>query len=78
MRFPWSRPANDVEERVERLERAIRDLQLDWDQTYEKFRILAMRLAKRDKREAEEPPPPPPADDLDPVSRAIIAERGGY
>ena len=78
MRWPWSRQAPDLEERVERLERAIRDLQVDWDQTYEKFRILLMRLSKREKRENLLPPPSAPDDEMDPVSRAIMEARGGY
>lgn len=75
MRFPWSRRADDTEERLERLERAIRDLQVDWDQTYEKFRNLNLRFAKREKREFPPPQQPGEDDGLDPVSRAILAER---
>lgn len=73
----WFRPnrrMNDLEERLDRLERAIRDLHVDWDSTYEKFARLNGRLAKRAKRELETPEPPD--DGLDPISRAILAERG--
>lgn len=76
MRFPWSKPTPDVEERLAKLERAVRDLVLDWDQTYEKFRLLSLRLSKRAKREEQLPGEYGPDDGLDPVSRAIIAERG--
>jgi hypothetical protein len=51
--FGWLRPRPDLEERLEKLERALRDIQVDWDQTYEKFRILNLRLAKRVKREEQ-------------------------
>jgi succinate dehydrogenase/fumarate reductase-like Fe-S protein len=54
MRFPWSRPAPDLEIRLEKLERVVRDLVLDWDQTYEKFRLLSLRLSKRAKRAEEQ------------------------
>jgi len=62
VRFPWSRPELDVEERLVKVERTVRDLVLDWDQTYEKFRLLSLRLSKRDKRE-ELRLEAPPADD---------------
>ncbi len=71
MAFGWLRRDPDLEERVERLERAIRDLQVDWDQTYEKFRNLNMKFAKRAKREEEEPPAPKLS-----INDLILMERG--
>lgn len=47
-------PSVDLVERMETLERRMRDLSLDWDTTYEKFAGLAARLAKRAKHAAEE------------------------
>ena len=41
------RHSPDLEERVERIERELRDLRLDWDTTYEKFATLFSRFAKR-------------------------------
>jgi len=46
-------PTSHLEERVERLERGVRDLQADWDATYDKFAMLLKRLAKRDKAALE-------------------------
>jgi septation ring formation regulator EzrA len=51
--FPQSGRRRDLEERVEKLERAVRDLTVDWDSTYEKFSMLHRRLAKRDKHLSE-------------------------
>jgi len=48
-------PRGDLEQRVERLERAVRDLSADWDMTYEKFAMLLKRFQKRAKAEAESP-----------------------
>lgn len=50
---PKPAPRSDLEERVERLERGVRDLQADWDATYDKFAMLLKRLAKRDKAQLE-------------------------
>jgi hypothetical protein len=50
MHLPWhSAPRDPLEARIERLERGVRDLQADWDATYDKFAMLLKRLAKRDK-----------------------------
>lgn len=57
--FSWfkkQKPALDREEtesRLERIERVIRDLRLDWDQTYDRFRLLHARLSKRIERDEE-------------------------
>lgn len=39
----------DLNERMERVERVVRDLRTDWDGVYDKFHRLNMRLAKRQK-----------------------------
>jgi hypothetical protein len=44
-----SPPTDDTVERIERLERGLRDLQTDWDTTYDKFAMLLKRWAKREK-----------------------------
>jgi hypothetical protein len=52
MRWPWQRPAPDVEDRLEKLERRFAALSLEWDETQGKLFRLAGRLAKADKRAA--------------------------
>jgi len=49
----------DIAERMGRLERKMRDLETDWQGTYDKFHRLNMRIAQRAKRleEAEETTP---------------------
>jgi hypothetical protein len=42
----------DLGERMEKLERSIRDVRLDWDDMYEKFRLLYARAAKRIRESA--------------------------
>jgi hypothetical protein len=37
----------------ERIEKAMRNLRLDWEEVYDKFRILNMRVSKRVQREEE-------------------------
>lgn len=39
----------DIAERMDRLERIVRDIQTDWESQYDKFHRLNMRLAKRQK-----------------------------
>jgi hypothetical protein len=46
---------DDKELRLERLERQMRDMRVDWDTTYDKFRVLLMRLTRREQRAAETP-----------------------
>jgi hypothetical protein len=75
----WFRKEPRIEDVVARLaaiERSQRDLVLDWEQTFEKFRMLYMRLNKRVQREAPPAEAPPSPDGMDPVSAAIIRERG--
>lgn len=40
----------DMAERMDRLERKMRDLETDWQGTYDKFHRLNMRIAQRAKR----------------------------
>ena len=47
----------DLQERMDKLERDLRDLRTDWNATYEKFHALTMRMAKRIKREEEKSDP---------------------
>lgn len=47
-------PRADHAERIERLERQVRDLQADWDATYDKFAMLLKRWAKREKALVED------------------------
>ncbi len=49
------RPDDDVRERVEVLERRLKSIEADWDEWYDKFRRLYMRLSKRVEREEKEP-----------------------
>ena len=46
-------PSSDLRERIEVVERGLRDLSLDWETTYTKFHKLAARLAKAAAREEE-------------------------
>jgi hypothetical protein len=43
----------ELEEFEERITKAMRNLRLDWDEVYDKFRILNMRVSKRVQREEE-------------------------
>jgi len=43
----------ELEEFEERITKAMRNLRLDWEETYDKFRILNMRVSKRVQREEE-------------------------
>jgi hypothetical protein len=49
----------DTTERLERLEKQVKMLEIEWNETYDKFRQLHMRVAKRvqrlDEAEAKEP-----------------------
>lgn len=46
----------DLLERMDRQERIVKDLRLEWDEMYDKFRLLMARLTKRD-RQAERTEP---------------------
>lgn len=45
--FRRSKPSADLTERVELLEKQLRNIRVDWDETYEKFARLNQRIAKR-------------------------------
>jgi hypothetical protein len=49
----------DATERLERLEKRVKMLEVEWNEVYDKFRQLHMRVAKRvqrlDQAEADEP-----------------------
>lgn len=54
----------DLEERVDKLERASKGLLLDWEDTYDKIRRLMFRISKRVQRDEQ----------LSPESGSIDAE----
>lgn len=83
--FKAAKALRDLEERVERLERAQKGLQLEADELYEKTRHALGRISKRTAApvpDGEEPvngaagPPGRPAH-IDPKSWAIISKRRG-
>jgi predicted nucleic acid-binding Zn-ribbon protein len=45
--FTKSRPADDLTQRVEKLEREQKALRSDWEEWYEKYARLNQRIAKR-------------------------------
>jgi len=50
VRNPFKKSERDpLEVRVERLERAVRDVQADWDTTYDKFAMMLKRWTRREK-----------------------------
>jgi hypothetical protein len=49
-----SKRVKELEERCERLERDMRGLKLDWENAYDKLRILMGRVAKRAEKMHEE------------------------
>jgi phage shock protein A len=84
----WKRTrlSTGIEERMETLERAMRALQLDWDDAYDKMRTLTARFTKRaqqiEKHELTAQPEngsttgsPTAMSTLDPVSRRILDRR---
>lgn len=42
-----------LDERVAAMEKEVRDIRLDWDETFDKFRRLYARMSKRIEREKE-------------------------
>ncbi len=86
--WKWqSKPDRDIVERLETLERAMRALQLDWDDAYDKMRTLTARFTKRAQQiekhgtatQPENGSPTGSTTDtsvLDPVSRRILERRG--
>ena len=62
------------------LERDMRSLKLEWEETYDKIHRLFGRIAKRQAIDTPPLPGPPeqpenPGDGLDDISRAILARR---
>ncbi len=53
MIFRWLKLAkrlDDLEETLERHEKTLKNLEIEWSETYDKFRLLNMRVAKRVQR----------------------------
>jgi hypothetical protein len=90
--FRWlktQKRLEEAEESLRDLDRTIKKLELEWTDTYEKFRNLSLRVAKRVKtlEDAEPAPPtgeeiqqtPSAEDNLTPAQRAanqrILARR---
>jgi len=48
--FKLAKRLDDLEETVERLEKSLKNLEIEWSETYDKFRLLNMRVAKRVQR----------------------------
>lgn len=66
----------DLEARLDKLERAHRDLDSEWTDTYEKLRNLHRRLSKRDKAlESSQTPEPIGGDAPDYAPRNPLAFR---
>jgi uncharacterized coiled-coil protein SlyX len=57
----FKRRLDELNERQDRQERVIKDIRLEWDEVYDKMRLLFARLSKR-MRDAE-PDAPEPAKD---------------
>jgi hypothetical protein len=49
------KPPEDQTERLERLEKALRNIEMEWTDVYGKFRRLQMRVAKQVQRLEEAP-----------------------
>jgi uncharacterized protein (UPF0335 family) len=68
MIFSWfksKKEPEDTSERLERLEKTVRNLETDWTDVYGKFRRLQMRVAKQVQRlEADEEQTPERGDTL--------------
>jgi len=52
--FGSHREIKELQERVDKLERAARLLELEWSSTYDKFRSILARIAKRQERLASD------------------------
>ena|SRR5258708_3925130 len=88
--FLSSKDVNSLSKRVDQLETDIRQLKLEWLSTYDKFRSILARIAKREERArayddaepsagSQEAVPDghlgPTASSLDPISAKILARR---
>ena len=73
MQWPWSRQAPEQPkpnladyERLGRLEADMKQLRLEWEETYESVHSMLMKLGKRDKRAAAEGLQQPAGDTISP------------
>jgi hypothetical protein len=85
--FSRKKPDPALVERLETLEREIRNLRLDWSEAYDKIARMMGRIAKREgallaREEALSPAAQEPAGDtntppstLDPISQQVLALR---
>jgi phage shock protein A len=72
---------DELSDKIDRVERQVKMLELEWESTYNKLRSILARLNKRSEREAEVTPSPsgdgygsaPVGDDID---RLIALRRG--
>lgn len=85
MRF-WGQSAknetSDVLERLERVERRLKDIELEWENFFDKARRMLQRISKRaerveefERREETPPTQTPEPKVLDPISARILARR---
>ncbi len=83
--FINTRQVKELQARVDKLETAFKSLDLEWSSTYDKFRSILARIAKREERlrdasevdssaGSQEGALPAPSS-LDPISRKILARR---
>lgn len=78
--FRRKEPSPDLIERIETLERGLRAIRLEWEETYDKVARMMGRIAKRQalaEKAAEDAPGStiPGGVGLDPMSQAILARR---
>jgi hypothetical protein len=79
--FAQNPPDSHLEERVESLERGLKGLRLEWEETYDRISRLMSRIAKRaavaQAKEAEDDPGDANGEEpvLDPLSQKIMALR---
>lgn len=48
--FRTSKAISDLEKRIDQLETTVKHLDLEWSSTYDKFRSILARIAKRSER----------------------------
>lgn len=66
----------EQDERLEKLERASRELQMEWLDTYDKLQHIAGRLAKRVKKQDRLPSPDEPHVEYDEEERKHLFRMG--
>jgi len=75
--FKADRRLKELQERLETVERGFKKVQLEWEDSYDRFRTIVQRIAKRaqtaeklaDEAEAEETPDVPDIPGLTPQQR---------